>query len=63
MAPRAIRDLRSMYPILAPVCNQWKFNVPGINAKVNGSQYELTRACNNFAVYRPRIDTLIKTKK
>ena len=39
MAPRAIRDLRSMYPILAPVCNQWKFNVPGINAKVNGNQY------------------------
>ena len=21
------------------LCNQWKFNVPGINAKVNGSQY------------------------
>ena len=21
------------------LCNQWKFNLPGINAKVNGSQY------------------------
>ena len=21
------------------LCNQWKFNVPGINAKVNGIQY------------------------
>ena len=21
------------------LCTQWKFNVPGINAKVNGSQY------------------------
>ena len=21
------------------LCNQWKFNVPGINAKINGSQY------------------------
>ena len=21
------------------LCNQWRFNVPGINAKVNGSQY------------------------
>ena len=44
------------------LCNQWKFNVPGINAKVNGSQYQLTRACTNFAVHRPRKDILFKTK-
>ena len=36
--------------------------MPGINAKVNGSQYELTRACKNFAVYPPRKDILFKTK-
>ena len=44
------------------LCNQWEFNVPGINAKVNRSQYCITWACKNFAVYRPRKDILFKTK-
>ena len=34
----------------------------GINAKVNGSQYKLTRASKNFAVHCPRKDILFKTK-
>ena len=29
-------SIRSLHFLL---CNQWKFNVPGINAKINGSQY------------------------
>ena len=35
--------------------------MPGVNAKVNGSQL-FTRACKNFPVHRPRKDILIKTK-
>ena len=42
-------DLRFLIPCLklrlqgvvwlSCLCNQWKFDVPNINAKVNGSQY------------------------
>ena len=42
------------------LCNQWKFNVPGINAKVNEKvNINFKKTCKNFAVHSPRKDQSI----
>ena len=45
------------------LCSQLKFNVPGINAKVNEKvNINLKKTCKNFAVHSPRKDILLRQK-